>query len=139
MDWIQVNRDNPDLPIAQIINAVSQRELSATELAAYDTPFPDARYKAAVQAFPLLIPTQASDPGCAHNRQIWQLLERWQKPLSTAFGDSDPTTAAWQSVFRDRVPGAQRGRHLTLENCGHFSQEDAPVALANLLIQLLID
>ncbi len=138
-DWVQTNRDNPDLPVAGIINAVCQRDLTAAEQQAYDTPFPDARYKTGVQAFPLLIPLDPDDPGCQHNREVWQALEQWQHPLSTAYGDSDPTTAAWQAVFRERVPGAARGRHLTLDNCGHFSQEDAPLALADLLIQLLVE
>ena len=59
------------------------------------------------------------------------------RPFLTAFSDADPTTAPWAEVFRARVPGAGGQPHAVIAGAGHFLQEDAGDALAEVLVALL--
>ena len=75
-------------------------------------------------------------PGVAENRRTWRLLEQWQKPFITAFSDSDPATAAWANVFRQRIPGARGRSHPTIRGVGHFLQEEQGPALAAVVAEV---
>jgi haloalkane dehalogenase len=101
--------------------------------AAYDAPFPDDSYKAGARAFPLLVPTSPDDPAAAANRQAWDVLRTWDKPLLTAFSDGDPITSGGHRVFQDDVPGAAGQPHVTVEGAGHFLQEDKGPELADVI------
>jgi haloalkane dehalogenase len=68
---------------------------------------------------------------------VWEFLETFDRPFVTAFSDSDPTTAPWAEVFRRRVPGAAGQPHPVIAGAGHFLQEDAGEALAEVLVGLL--
>jgi haloalkane dehalogenase len=76
-------------------------------------------------------------PGIAENRRVWEFLGTFARPFVTAFSDGDPTTAPWAEVFRQRVPGAAGQAHPVIEGAGHFLQEDAGEALAQVLLGLL--
>lgn len=106
-------------------------------LRAYDAPFPDERYKGGMRQFPILIPVTRNDPGAAINRETWTALARFEKPLLTLFGDSDPGTAGWEAVFQERIPGAQGQPHRIIADAGHFLQEDAPAELAAAVIEFV--
>ncbi len=133
-NWINTVANANDLPVADIVAGVCATPLSADIKAAYDAPFPGPEFKAAVLAFPALIPISHTMPGSAENRAVWELLERWQKPFVTAFSDGDPSTAAWADVFRARVPGARNDLHRTIANAGHFVQEEQGDALADVIL-----
>src|SRR5690606_30559032 len=96
-------------------------------LAAYEAPFPDETYLAAVRAMPDLVPTAPDDPEAEPNRRAWRQLAAWDKPFLVAFSDSDPITAAVAPVLRRVVPGAESG---TIAGAGRFRQEGAGEALA---------
>ncbi|HBX72607.1 MAG TPA: haloalkane dehalogenase [Halieaceae bacterium] len=128
--WVAATRDAEDLDVAGVIGAVSCTPLSSAVLAAYDAPFPDARYKAGALVFPSLIPTHTEMAGAAENRRTWAFLSHWQKPFVTAFSDSDPATVAWAPVFQRRIPGAQGREHPVIPGAGHFLQEEQGAALA---------
>jgi haloalkane dehalogenase len=110
-------------------------DLPPEVVAAYDAPFPDESFKTGPRQFPALIPTTPSDPGALHNREVWKVLERFEKPFLTAFSDQDPTTAAWKDVFCRRVPGAKGQAHATITGAGHFLQEDKGEELARLIVE----
>lgn len=136
-NWVAMAGAADDLPVSGIIAAVCRRKLAPEVLRAYDAPFPDAAHKAAVLAFPGLIPIRADMPGIAENRRVWSVLERFERPFLTAFGDADPTTAPWAAVFQRRVPGAAGRQHPTIRDAGHFLQEEQGEALAEVLIELM--
>ena len=69
-------------------------DLSDAVLAAYDAPFPDESYKAGARIFPTLVPAHPTDPASGANRAAWLALSRFDKPLLTAFSDSDPSEHA---------------------------------------------
>lgn len=128
--WRAFARWSPVFPAGRVVQLGTARRLSREEMAAYDAPFPDARYQAGARALPRLVPTSGDDPGAAENRAAWQVLEGWQKPFLTAFSDGDPVTRGLDRILRDRVPGARGRRHVTLEGGGHFLQEDCGPRLA---------
>lgn len=135
--WIELCRTSDDLAVSEIIAATCVTRPSAAVLAAYDAPFPDARHKAAALAITCLIPADADAPGIAENRAAWDVLERFDRPFATAFSDADPATAAWEDVFRRRVPGAAKAPHVRIEGAGHFVQEERGEALAEALVAFL--
>lgn len=87
--------------------------------------------------FPVLVPIRPDDPAVPANRAAWQVLERWEKPFLTLFSDRDPITAGLDEVFRSRIPGARGQPHRTIENAGHFLQEDRPVDRVGALLEFL--
>lgn len=135
--WVGMTRDATDLPVSDIVNGVCVAPLDDATRTAYDAPFPDASFKAAVLEFPSLIPTSPQMPGCAENRRVWEVLEAWDKPFVTAFSDSDPSTASWAEVFRGRIPGADNALHTTIEGAGHFVQEEQGERLAEVVLNLM--
>jgi haloalkane dehalogenase len=133
LSWQRFSQETPNFDVGVIVSMGVKDPLDAPVQAAYDAPFPDETYKAGARAFPLLVPTEATDPAAAANRAAWEVLRAWDKPLLTAFSDSDPITAGGHRVFQDDVPGAAGQPHVTIEGAGHFLQEDKGPELANVL------
>ena len=137
-NWLaNVKRMNEvgDMAVGTIVGRIHGPEI----IAAYDAPFPDARYKAGPLVMPLLVPISPDQPGAAENRAAWEDFRNWRKPFLTAFSDGDPVTVGGDRVFRERVPGAQGQNHTTIENAGHFLQEEKGEELAAVLIQFIED
>jgi haloalkane dehalogenase len=61
------------------------------------------------------------------------VLGAYDKPVLTAFGDSDPITRGADRVIQQLVPGAQGQAHTTIEGGGHFIQEDRGEELAEIV------
>jgi len=130
--WRAYSNSQPDLAVGKLLQR-GKRDLSAAEVAAYDAPYPDASYKAALRAFPNLVPDGADAPGAALARQaeaFWQ--ERWAGDSFMAVGMQDPVLGApamqaLRAVIRGCPPP------LEVAEGGHFLQEwGAPIAQAAL-------
>jgi haloalkane dehalogenase len=134
--WRAFSQSAPEFHIGQIVDAGTNRALSDAEIAAYDAPFPDDRYKAAARQFPTLVPASPQDPASAANRAAWAVLDAWDKPFVCAFGALDPITRGADRVLRERIPGAAGQPHVTLPEAAHFSQEDAGPQLAQVVLDL---
>jgi haloalkane dehalogenase len=128
--WQAFARWSPWFPVGRIVATGCVRPLSAAERAAYDAPFPNARFKAAVRSFPSFVPTSLRDPEHERNQTAWRCLEAWQKPFLTLFSSRDPITRGLESAFQQRVPGARGQPHDILRQAGHFLQEDCGPELA---------
>jgi haloalkane dehalogenase len=131
--WQHFSQTTDDFPVGQIISGGCQRRLSPAEIAAYDAPFPDDRFKAGARVLPTLVPTSNEDPAAADNQRAWEVLESYDRPFLCAFSDADPITAGGDKPFRERIPGARGQPHTTIEGGGHFLQEDRPVELADVV------
>lgn len=132
LQWRSYSNAHPDLPVGKLI-ARGKPDMSAAEVAAYDAPFPDASYKAALRAFPDRVPDGADAPGAAISRAAlayWQT--EWAGASFMAIGMQDPVLgagpmASLQQVIRGCPPPMQ------LAEAGHFVQEwGAPIAQAAL-------
>lgn len=135
--WMLSSQRMPVLPVGPIVAGACVQPVADEVRDAYDAPFPDESYKAAARQFPILIPLTTGDPAALRNRATWDVLERFERPLLTAFSDGDPITRGWDEIFRRRIPGAAGRAHTTLEGGGHFVQEDRGEALAHLLVEFL--
>jgi haloalkane dehalogenase len=118
-------RAKPDLSVSRLVQSGCQTTLPPEVLAAYEAPFPDPSYAAAVRAMPELVPAEPDNPACAANRAAWERLATWDKPFLVAFSDRDPITGAMAPAFKRAVPGAAGRDHPVLAGAGHFLQEDA--------------
>ena len=83
------------------------------------------------------MPIRPDDPASDANRRAWEVLRRWEKPLLTAFSDSDPVTRGGERVFQELVPGAQGQPHVTIAGAGHFLQEDKGAELAQIIADFI--
>ena len=133
--WQKFARYSPWFPIGKIIQKATVTDLPDAVVAAYDAPFPSARFKAGARAFPSLVPTRPDDPASEANRAAWLRFEQWQKPFLTTFSNRDPITRGGEKVWQERVPGARNIKHVKIKNAGHFLQEDRGPEIADTLIR----
>lgn len=134
--WQRFSQEVPEFPVGFILNGASQRDLSPAEMAAYDAPYPEERYKAGARHFPMLVPTSPDDPAADANRKAWETLSAWDKPFLCTFSDGDPITAGGDAMFQKLVPGTAGMPHITVSG-GHFLQEDAGPELAAAIVALV--
>ena len=132
--WQAFARYSPYFPIGKIIQKATVTDLPPNVVAAYDAPFPSARYKAGARAFPMLVPTRPDDPASDANRAAWEVFRNWQKPFLTTFSNRDPITRGGESPWQETVPGAKGRKHVRILNAGHFLQEDKGPELADVVI-----
>jgi haloalkane dehalogenase len=135
--WLDFSQNAEQFPIGGIVNGGCTTDLTPEVVAAYDAPFPDDSYKEAARQMPSLVPISPDDPAAEANRAVWEVLGAWDKPLLTAFTDSDPITRGGDRPFQKLVPGAQGRDHPTIEGAGHFVQEDAGPRLATIVADLI--
>jgi len=135
LDWRAFSNSQPDMAIGKLM-ARACPHLSPAEAAAYDAPYPDSTYKAAVRRFPNLVPEFPDSPGAAIERaarDFWR--KEWRSKSVMAIGMTDPVLG----------PPVMRALHKDIRGCppplefaaaGHFVQEwgdqVAPAALAAL-------
>jgi haloalkane dehalogenase len=135
--WREFAQTVPELPVGRIVATACARGLAPEVIAAYDAPFPDESFKAGARQFPLLVPVSPDDPAAPANRRAWEVLERWEKPFLTAFGDSDPFTQGADRLLQAKIPGAAGQPHVTLAQAGHFLQEDAGEELGQVVAEFV--
>ena len=135
--WQKFARFSPWFPIGRIIQKGTVTTLTDAVVAAYDAPFPSAKYKAGARAFPTLVPTRADDPASDANRAAWAIFRHWEKPFLTTFSNRDPITRGGEKVWQESVPGAANLEHVKIRNAGHFLQEDKGPELAEVLIRFI--
>ncbi len=120
--WREMCEQKPNFEVSRLF-ARGNPHLSPTECAAYDAPFPDAGHRAALRAFPPMVPEHASDEGVSWSRQaktFWQTA--WTGRSLMAIGLQDPVLG--EHVMREL---SRHIRHLPeprlLPQAGHFVQE----------------
>ena len=90
LDWRAWAAKNPDMPVGKLMSRTCPH-LSPDEIAAYDSPFPDAKFKAGVRRFPQIVPDHPNAEGAALSRQArnwWR--DQWQGKSFMAIGMTDP-------------------------------------------------
>ena len=135
--WRKFSQETPTFDAGRILQGATTTELSEAEVAAYNAPFPDDRYKAGARMFPVLVPISEDDPEAEANSRAWDDLERFDKPFLTLFGSEDPVTRGGEETLQRRIPGAKGQPHRIIEDAHHFIQEDAGPELARELAALM--
>ncbi len=124
--WRQMCADKPLFDVAKLF-ARGNPQMSADECAAYTAPFPDAGHRAALRAFPPMVPSSVDSPGATVSRaaeDFWR--EQWQGLSLMFIGQQDPVLG--ESVMRDlqqRIRGCPEP--VLLPQAGHFVQEHGHV------------
>ena len=122
LEWRAMCRDKPEYSVSRLF-ARSAPHLSAAECAAYDAPFPDRGHRAALRAFPDLVPETPSDEGADISRRaltFWQTA--WQGRSLMAIGQQDPVLGEpVMRALQKNIRGCPEP--LLLPNAGHFVQE----------------
>ena len=137
--WQRFSQEVDPFPAGQIVKAGCTTELSDAVVAAYDAPFPGEPYLQGARQFPLLVPNRPDDPASEANRSAWQVLETFDRPFLTAFGDGDPITKGAEKSLQSRIPGAAGQPHRLVAGGGHFIQEDRGPELARIVVEFIED
>lgn len=130
VQWRDYVRRTPDLAVGRLL-ARGKPELTEAEQRAYDAPFPDATFKAALRAFPEMVPASPEAPGAAESRAAAAFFElQWKGDAFLAIGLRDPVLGQpVMHALAARIRGARPA--MELAQAGHFVQEwGAPVARA---------
>ena len=120
--WRAYSNRNPDLAVGKLLSRACPH-LSPAQAAAYDAPFPEARYKAGVRAFPKLVPEHHDEPGAAISRRAREWLKNeWRGEALMAIGAKDPVLGVpAMQLLRTWIRGCREP--LVIEDGGHFLQE----------------
>ncbi len=132
--WRDFSQATSTFKTGRIVNGGCLRELSAEEVAAYDAPYPDQSYQAGARKFPLLVPITPEHASVAENKAAWKVLEAFDKPVLTCFGDSDQILGHLDTEIQRRISGAAGQAHRKIR-ANHFCQEDCAEELVQLIDQ----
>jgi pimeloyl-ACP methyl ester carboxylesterase len=120
--WRSWVNKNPDMAIGRLMKR-SCPHLSEEECAAYEAPFPEARYKAGVRRFPNLVPDHPDAPGAlvSRNAREW-LRNRWNGRTFMAVGMQDPVLGPpVMRALQQEIRGCPKAYEIV--DAGHFVQE----------------
>jgi tRNA(adenine34) deaminase len=120
--WREMCAKNPEFDVARLF-ARGNPQMSAEECAAYSAPFPDKGHRAALRAFPAMVPERVSDDGAAISRQAQDFLrDDWRGKTFMAIGQQDPVLG--EPVMRALAAGLRGCEEpMLLSEAGHFVQE----------------
>ncbi len=122
LDWRAWSNKNPDMAVGKLMSRTCP-QLTAQEIAAYDAPFPDVRYKAGVRRFPQLVPEDPDADGAQISRQArdwWRTS--WQGKSFMAIGLTDPVLGMpAMTQLRQHIRNC--AEPLQVAEAGHFVPE----------------
>ena len=125
-----------DLHVAGQVRNGTTKGINENALAAYNAPFPDEDHKQGVRQFPNLVPGTPRTPSAEPNKEAWKILREWKKPFLCAFSDKDPIFSGVENSFYKLIPGCKDMPHVSIENAGHFLQEDQPNACVEAILSI---
>lgn len=135
--WVKYAAECPEFTVGEVFSILSGIE-DEDVLAGYTAPFPDDSYIAGARKFPSCVPLMPHHQADRDaNDAAWEVLEGFDRPVLTAFSDSDPVTKGGEEPFQRRIPGAQGVNHVTITDGGHFLQEDQPEQLSRAIIDFM--
>ncbi len=120
--WRKMCAKKPGFDVARLL-ARGNPTLSSAECAAYNAPFPDKGHRAALRAFPKLVPDSETSAGADLSRQareFWR--ERWTGQSLMVIGARDPVFGV--PTMRSLANGLRGcGEPVVLAQAGHFVPE----------------
>jgi tRNA(adenine34) deaminase len=120
--WRQMCADKPLFDLGKLF-ARGNPQMSTDECAAYNAPFPDAGHRAALRAFPAMVPSSLDSAGAEISRQAAAFFkEQWQGRSLMFIGQQDPVLG--ESVMRELHASIRAcPPPVLLPHAGHFVQE----------------
>ena len=135
MQWLHFSQNVEDFDCGKIVNQGSLKQLSESEIAAYNAPFPDDSFKTGPRVFPTLVPITKEHPQVQENIEAWKALSNFDKPTITLFGEHDMAFIGGEKFFIEKIPGAKDMHHQIID-AGHFSQENQPELIAKTILSI---
>ena len=134
LSWRAWCKANPDFDVGKLLGR-GNRHLSANEISAYNRPFTDKGHRAALHAFPPMVPEHVDSPGASIARQaaeFWQ--HQWQGQSLMAIGLQDPVLGeSVMRALRNKIRNCPEP--MLLPEAGHFVQEHGQ-SIAEAAVQL---
>ena len=120
--WRDMCAKNPEFDVARLF-ARGNPHMRPEECAAYNAPFPDGGHRAALRAFPAMVPDRLDANGAAVSRQAREFLsQHWQGQTLMAIGAQDPVLGApVMEALHAKIRGCPES--IVLPQAGHFVQE----------------
>ncbi|HSI54393.1 MAG: tRNA adenosine(34) deaminase TadA [Ramlibacter sp.] len=120
--WRSMCAKNPEFDVARLF-ARGNPQMDEAECAAYNAPFPDRGHRAALRAFPPMVPDRPDADGAAISRQAREFWSgQWQGQSMMAVGAQDPVLGVHvMQALRETVRGCPEP--MVLQQAGHFVQE----------------
>jgi pimeloyl-ACP methyl ester carboxylesterase len=119
--WIHYALTAPNFTPSQVVQTGSYIDIPSQELEAYDLPFPNFIYKAAIRTFPSMVAAIED-----HNLPAWKNLGQFNRPFLFLGGDHDMNMGRQENQERltNHIPGAKGQPHERYPHAAHFIQED---------------
>jgi haloalkane dehalogenase len=117
---VEIAGPQNDLLVGEVIRSITP-QLTDQEVAAYDAPFPDIRFKAGVRMFPELAMVEPGMEGVAEVQAaltFWK--EEWTGQSFMAIGAKHPDAPAMHTL-RSQIRGCPEP--MVLPEAGHFVPE----------------
>ena len=126
--WRQWCAKNPEFDVGRLF-ARGNPQMAQAEWQAYNAPFPDRGHRAALRAFPPMVPEFADSPGAAVSRRaqaFWQ--HDWDGQTLMVIGQEDPVLGEpVMRALQNQIRGCSEV--MLLPQAGHFVQEHGePIA-----------
>lgn len=120
--WRDMCRAKPDFDVARLF-ARGNPQMSASECEAYNAPFPDGGHRAALRAFPAMVPDRPDADGAAISREAREFWRaKWAGKTFMAIGTQDPVLGEpVMRALRQDIRGCPEP--MLLPQAGHFVQE----------------
>jgi haloalkane dehalogenase len=126
-----------DLPIGFLVRGACKNDPGEEVIAAYEAPFPSVASKAGARAFPQLIPQTPDAPGAAAGQRVQEALREDRRPTLMLWADSDPVLPL--SVAERFAAAIGRPAPRTINDAGHFLQEDQGPLIGQLIVDWLLN
>jgi len=137
LKWRAVSQRIKDMDAGRIVQGGTVTQLPDDVVAAYNAPFPDLSYKAGAYQFPILVPTEPDAEAAEVMRKTRAVLQHWTKPVLIMFSDKDPIMSGGDKFFRALIPSAANSPEITVNDAGHFLQEDKGEELAAHILEFI--
>jgi tRNA(adenine34) deaminase len=128
LDWREMCFRHPQLDLARLL-ARGNPQMDAEECRAYSAPFPDMGHRAALRAFPGMVPASEDADGAAVSREARDFWgQRWNGQTLMAIGAQDPVFGEpVMRALQTQIRGC--GDPMVLPQAGHFVPEHGePIA-----------
>ena len=122
--WLNFSQTVEELDSGKIVNQGSMRALD-----------PDEEYKAGARVFPTLVPITPEHPQVEENIEAWEVLRNFNKPTIALFGHHDMAFKEQDKFIIEKIKGARGMPHRRIE-AGHFSQENQPEVLSQVILDI---
>ena len=133
--WLNFSQSVENFNCGKIVNQGCLKKLTDGEIAAYNAPFPEERFKVGARVFPTLVPIKTYHDQVKENKNAWKVLQQFNKPTITLFGEQDKIFAGQEKFITEKIPGAKGMKHHNIR-AGHFSQEDQPEILCQAILTI---